>query len=175
MFKVEYMKQYNGEKKSISKSYRKDDSFMGKKVLLIYANEYFLTSPVYPFGLDIIAQHLRENGHTVCINLPFLRYQDTSKGIETILNDFQPDIAGIAIRNIDTAMACDPGGTFQLPGIKTHFFLPGIARIITVIKKNRPDTIAVGEISFIFFCTLLQKTCHKKQEISADFELKNVF
>jgi len=112
---------------------------MGKKVLLIYANEYFLTSPVYPFGLDIIAQHLRENGHTVCINLPFLRYQDTSKGIETILNDFQPDIAGISIRNIDTAMACDSGGTFQLPGINTHFFLPGIARIITVIKKNRPD------------------------------------
>jgi len=112
---------------------------MGKKVLLIYANEYFLTSPVYPFGLDIIAQHLRENGHAVCINLPFLRYQDTSREIEIILNDFQPDIAGISIRNIDTAMACDPGGTFQLPGINTHFFLPGIAEIITAMKKNRPD------------------------------------
>jgi len=117
---------------------------MKKRILLIYANEYFLTSPVYPFGLDIIAQQLKNKGHKVCIELPFLTHQDASRGVLVALKDFQPDIIGVSIRNLDTAMACDPSGTFTQPGIRIHFFLPGIAQMINEIKKHYPSLPVVA-------------------------------
>ena len=117
---------------------------MGKRILLIYANEYFLISPVYPFGLDIMAQYLEKNGHTVLIDLPFLSSQDLSMSIESALNDFKPEIIGVSIRNIDTAMASDPTGTFKKDGISTHFFLPEIARMIRTIKKSAPHIPVVA-------------------------------
>jgi len=115
-----------------------------KRILLIYSNEYFLTSPVYPFGLDVIAQQLESKGYKVCIELPFLTHQDASKGILATLKDFQPDIIGMSIRNIDTAMACDPSGTFTKPGIRTHFFLPNITKMIETIKKHCPNVPVVA-------------------------------
>lgn len=117
---------------------------MGRKILLIYANEYFLISPVYPFGLDIIAQYLEKKGHHVGIDLPFLTGPDLSTGIEAALDNFMPDIIGVGIRNIDTAMAQDPTGAFKKGGISTHFFLPGIARMIRIIKQLRPDIPVVA-------------------------------
>ena len=121
----------------------------GKRILLVYANEYFLISPVYPFGLDIMAQYLEKEGHRVCIDLPFLSRQGPSSGIESAINDFKPDIIGVSIRNIDTAMSCDPSGTYRLKGIRTHFFLPGIARMIKTIKKCGPNIpVVLGGTGF---------------------------
>ena len=34
-----------------------------KRVLLLYADSYYLVKQVYPFGLDLIANHLRRHGH----------------------------------------------------------------------------------------------------------------
>ena len=60
------------------------------------------------------------------------------------MNHFQPDIIGVSIRNLDTAMACDPSGTFTQPGIRIHFFLPGIAQMINEIKKHYPSLPVVA-------------------------------
>ncbi|MEA2059397.1 MAG: hypothetical protein U9P10_02520 [Thermodesulfobacteriota bacterium] len=80
------------------------------KILLIYANRCFLTHPVYPFGLNIIADHLRNRGHEVHIELPFIYDKTIDRGIDIVLNKFNPDLIGISIRNIDTAMACEKFG-----------------------------------------------------------------
>ncbi|MEA1969895.1 MAG: cobalamin-dependent protein, partial [Thermodesulfobacteriota bacterium] len=109
------------------------------KILLIYANRYFLESPIYPFGLNLIADYLENQGHEVHIDIPFIHHRDISKGMEIILKDFKPDIAGISIRNIDTAMACEKFGTWQRPGINTHFFLPDAEETVAAIKKQLPE------------------------------------
>ena len=122
---------------------------MGKRILLVYANEYFLISPVYPFGLDIMAQYLEKKGHRVRVDLPFLSRQGASGGIEAALSDFKPHIVGVSIRNIDTAMACDPSGAYRQNGIRTHYFLPGIAKMIRAIKRCAPQTpVVVGGTGF---------------------------
>ncbi|GBC64166.1 B12-binding domain-containing radical SAM protei n? [Desulfonema ishimotonii] len=122
---------------------------MTKRILLIYANEYFLTSPVYPFGLDIMASFLESQGHVVEIGLPFLVHGDPARGLTTMVQEFGPDILGIGIRNIDTAMACDPCGTLQEHGISTHFFLPKIARMVEALKKQCPKIpVVIGGTGF---------------------------
>ena len=114
------------------------------KILLIYANSYFLESPVYPFGLDLIAGFLRDQGHEVKIDMPFLYHGDTAEGMAAVLEAFLPDIAGISIRNIDTAMACETFGTWRQYGINTRFFLPHAAETVAAIKTLAPEVPVVA-------------------------------
>jgi len=79
----------------------------GKKILLLYADRYYLLNQVYPFGLDMISNYLKKRGHSVDIAYPFLPHMDYRENIRSVIEQTDPDFVGIGIRNLDTCMSCD--------------------------------------------------------------------
>ena len=118
-------------------------------VLLLYADKYYLIKQVYPFGLDLIANHLRQYGHRVTLDYPFLPDKEVETNFAKTLEETDPDVIGIGIRNLDTCMSCEAYGDFQGHDCKTFYFLPAIKGIVDMIKKRRPKMpIVVGGGAF---------------------------
>lgn len=110
-----------------------------KNVLLLYTDKYYLIKQVYPFGLDLIANHLRRHDFNVTIDYPFLPLPDLETNLIEIIKYCKPDAIGLGIRNIDTAMSCEKFGNHKGPGCKTFYFLPDIKKIVEIIRKLAPD------------------------------------
>jgi hypothetical protein len=110
-----------------------------KNVLLLYTDKYYLIKQVYPFGLDLIANHLRRHDCNVTIYYPFLPHPDLETNLNEIIKYCKPDAIGLGIRNIDTAMSCEKFGNHKGPGCKTFYFLPDIKKIVENIRKLAPD------------------------------------
>jgi len=110
-----------------------------KNVLLLYTDKYYVIKQVYPFGLDLIANHLRRHDFNVTIDYPFLPLPDLETNLNEIIKRCKPDIIGLSIRNIDTAMSCEKFGNHKGPGCKTFYFLPDIKKIVGIIRKFSTD------------------------------------
>lgn len=108
------------------------------KVLLLYTDRYYLIKQVYPFGLDLIADYLRQSGHDVTVEYPFLPEPDLETNLLNILEESRPEVIGLGIRNIDTCMSCETYGNCGGNNYKTFYFLPEIKRIADLIKKHAP-------------------------------------
>jgi len=108
------------------------------RVLLLYADRYYLIKQVYPFGLDLIADYLRQYGHDVTVEYLFLPELDLETNLSNILEKSRPEVIGLGIRNIDTCMACETYGNYAGNDYKTFYFLPEIRKIVDLIKKNAP-------------------------------------
>jgi radical SAM superfamily enzyme YgiQ (UPF0313 family) len=109
-----------------------------KRVLLLYTDKYYLIKQVYPFGLDLIANHLRDHGFEVAIEYPFLPSADPATNLMEILERSDPDLIGLGIRNLDTTMSWEPYGDHHGPGCQTFFFLPQIKEMVDVVRTLRP-------------------------------------
>lgn len=77
------------------------------KVLLISANTHAEPYPVYPLGLDYVAGSLAGRHEVSTLDMNVLREPDLLK---PMLTDFDPDITGISIRNIDNTDTTNPKG-----------------------------------------------------------------
>ena len=108
------------------------------RVLLLYTDRYYLIKQVYPFGLDLIADYLRQSGHDVTIEYPFLPEPDLETNLLNILEKSMPEVIGLGIRNIDTCMSCETYGNYGENDYKTFYFLPEIRKIADLIKKHAP-------------------------------------
>jgi len=106
-----------------------------KNVLLLYTDKYYLVKQVYPFGLDLIANHLKRHDFNVTIDYPFLPLPDLETNLNETIKRCKPDAIGLGIRNIDTAMSCEKFGNHKGPGCKTFYFLPDIKKIVKIIRK----------------------------------------
>ena len=62
-----------------------------KRILLLYTDTYYLVNQVYPFGLDIVAHHLRRDGYTVFVDYPFLENPDPKINLKRIISKSKPD------------------------------------------------------------------------------------
>jgi hypothetical protein len=111
-----------------------------KRILLLYADTYYLINQVYPFGLDVIANHLRRKGYRVFVDYPFLELSDPKANLERIIATSKPDLVGIGIRNLDTAFSQEPFGDQDGPDFRTFYFLPHVQRIIKIVKNILPQT-----------------------------------
>ncbi len=109
-----------------------------KKILLLYTDKYYLIKQVYPFGLDLIAHYLRQSGHDVTIEYPYLPDPDPEANLVSILEHAEPDIIGLGMRNIDTCMSCEEHGDYGGDGYKTFYFLPEVKGLVDFIKKHAP-------------------------------------
>jgi len=109
------------------------------KILLISANNERHPYPVAPIGIAYIAKALQNNGHAVRLtDICFV--EDGCSLIAEALQDFNPDVIGISIRNID-----------NLTYNKSVSYMPGIRRIVDFLKTRTVVPIVVGGSGFSIF------------------------
>lgn len=103
------------------------------KVLLINSNQYKLPVPAMPFGVCCIASAVEKAGHDVKV-LDLCFSNKCSSDIRKGIAEFQPDIVGISIRNIDT------GATYN-----TLFLLDEVKeKIVNPVKKSFSGPVVIG-------------------------------
>jgi len=110
-----------------------------RRILLLYADTYYLVNQVYPFGLDVLAHHLRRRGYTVVVGYPFLEHRDPETNLKEIIDGSRPDLIGIGIRNLDTAFSLEPFGDYDGADFRTFFFLPHVQEIVGIIRNLLPQ------------------------------------
>jgi radical SAM superfamily enzyme YgiQ (UPF0313 family) len=101
------------------------------KILLINPNR-FLSPPVPPIGLEYIAGHLIHGGHSVEV-LDLCFSKDIYQEVDAVYSSFMPDLVGITIRNIDSAL-------YQ----HNEFFLNEIGEIIDHMKSEHSLRVMIG-------------------------------
>jgi radical SAM superfamily enzyme YgiQ (UPF0313 family) len=101
------------------------------KILLINPNR-FHSPPVPPIGLEYIAGHLIHGGHSVEV-LDLCFSKDIYGELDTVVSSFKPDIVGITIRNIDSAL-------YQ----HNEFFLDEIQEIVDHVKSKFSLRVMIG-------------------------------
>jgi radical SAM superfamily enzyme YgiQ (UPF0313 family) len=89
--------------------------FTPMNVLLISANTETINMPVLPLGLAFVNAALMNRGYqTLIINL--MAAEDAEAILETAISDFEPDVIGVSVRNIDTQDIKNP--VFMLDPVK---------------------------------------------------------
>lgn len=73
------------------------------RILWVFANPY-IDLLAGPYGLEILDGICRESGFVTRITNPFVEFLDPIEGLQRLLKDFQPDMIGISLRNIDDAL-----------------------------------------------------------------------
>jgi len=102
------------------------------KILLVSTNRNTLPMPVMPIGACIVAHAAERSGHTVrLLDLMFTR--DPTAEVESAVMDFQPDVVGISVRNIDNNDMRD-----------TVFFLDNLRTIVDSIRTRTGAPIFLG-------------------------------
>jgi len=117
---------------------------MGKMVLLLYTDKYYLVNQVYPFGLDLIANYLRRCGHRVEIEYPFLPDMDWKRNLRQAIERSRPDVIGVGIRNLDTCMSCEKYGDLKEDDYSTFYFLPQVRELVSALKEVLPGVPIVA-------------------------------
>jgi len=120
-------------------------------VLLVSPNREHLPDPVFPLGLSYLASALREHDHNVrMLDLCFSEHMDSD--IQKVITDFQPDVIGMSLRNIDDV--CYP---------KQHSYLQEYKTTIGSLRRYSRAPIALGGSGF----TIMPEAF--MQELGADF------
>lgn len=116
------------------------------RVLLLHANPH-QSVPVSPYGLDTLAQTLRARkspAETLIVN-PFLESVDTRAHLLEVLGEFEPDLIGLSIRNIDNAIVAvsedepSDGSPIDVVG-----YAPAIRDLVGVIREWNEDVVCVA-------------------------------
>jgi len=103
------------------------------KVLMINSNRYKLPVPSMPFGLCCVASAVEHAGHEVRV-LDLCFSKKTGRDIADTISEFQPDVVGVGIRNIDTAAHYNT--LFQLGAVNDDVIVP--------LKKIFSGPIVIG-------------------------------
>ena len=69
-------------------------------VLLVSANTETINMPVLQLGLACVARATQTAGHKVRV-VDLLGEEDARRALETVIGEFQPDVIGVSVRNID--------------------------------------------------------------------------
>jgi radical SAM superfamily enzyme YgiQ (UPF0313 family) len=101
------------------------------RVLLINPNRY-VNPPVPPIGLEYLSASLKAQGHEAAI-LDLCFSENPYADIDHSVASFQPDIAGITVRNVDTVIYHT-----------NEFFLDQIKPIVTYLKRNHALQVVIG-------------------------------
>lgn len=74
------------------------------RVMLVYSNRTRILEPPPPIGLSYVATAAQKAGHEIrFVDLMFSR--DPEAEMRKTLHDFQPDVVGFSVRNIDNVVA----------------------------------------------------------------------
>jgi radical SAM superfamily enzyme YgiQ (UPF0313 family) len=101
------------------------------RVLLINPNRY-ASPPVPPIGLEYLLSSLAGQGHEARI-LDLCFSEDLYADIDQEIRSFQPDIAGVTVRNVDTVLYHT-----------NEFFLDQIRAIVGHLKRRHGLRVMIG-------------------------------
>lgn len=102
------------------------------KILLVNTNQATQPYPVFPVGLCSIASMLEKRGYEVSfLDLCFVK--DTARAIADRVGDFQPDLIGVGVRNLDNS---------DMVGFK--WFLPDVRAMVRQIRAVSRARIVLG-------------------------------
>jgi radical SAM superfamily enzyme YgiQ (UPF0313 family) len=109
------------------------------RVLLISANTEQINMPVLPLGLAYVAAAADTHGHTVKM-LNLMMQTDAQKALTEAIVDFNPEIIGISVRNIDDQKMENP-----------RFLLGTVKEVVAQCRKLSNATIILGGAGFSIF------------------------
>ena len=111
------------------------------RVLLVATNRTMTPFPVYPIGVDYVATALQK-AHEVRV-VDFAA-DDAEAELVAACRDFQPEVVGLSIRNVDSAETSNPEG-----------FIPDLERIVRLIRGGTAAALVLGGPGFSIFPTAL--------------------
>ncbi len=109
------------------------------KVLLISANTERINMPVLPLGLAYVAAAADSSGHTVK-TLNLMMSADTQDTLRKAIVEFNPEIIGISVRNIDDQNMQNP-----------RFLLEAVKDVVGTCRKYSDATIVLGGAGYSIF------------------------
>ncbi len=109
------------------------------KVLLISANTERINMPVLPLGLAYVAAAADNNGHKVKV-LNLMKTVDTQETLRKAIVEFNPEIIGISVRNIDDQNMENP-----------RFLLDTVKEFVITCRKHSNATIVLGGAGYSIF------------------------
>jgi len=109
------------------------------RVLLISANTEQINMPVLPLGLAYVAAALDEQGHTVKM-LNLMMQTNTQKALHQAIDEFNPEIIGLSVRNIDDQNMENP-----------RFLLKAVKDVVIACRKYSAATIVLGGAGYSIF------------------------
>jgi radical SAM superfamily enzyme YgiQ (UPF0313 family) len=107
------------------------------KVLLVSANQYTQPYPVYPLGLDYVADAIAARHSVEIIDLNLLA---DSEAFYKAIDQFSPDVIGLSIRNIDNTDSADPKG-----------FLHTYRELARAVRNRSSARLVLGGSGFTLF------------------------
>jgi len=107
------------------------------KILLISANTLTTPYPVYPIGLDHVAACI-DARHRVRIE--DLNALDGLNGLKHAIQEFDPDLMGLSLRNIDNTDTTDPMG-----------FMGNYRAVVESVRQASPAPVVLGGSGFTLF------------------------
>ena len=103
------------------------------KILIVSVNNFSVPHPVYPLGVDYVSGSISDRHQVKVVDMAVL----TDEELKSLLVEYQPDLTGLSIRNIDSTDI-----TSQLCSFDQ------VTRVVEVIKQNRPGLLVLGGSGF---------------------------
>lgn len=107
------------------------------KVLLVSANTLTSPYPVYPIGLDYLCEAITPNHQVEIADLNAFKDNRT---LRSFIDDYNPDIIGLSIRNIDNTDITDPKS-----------FIGQYVELVNFIRKISKVPLVLGGSGFTIF------------------------
>jgi len=102
------------------------------KILLISVNREKMPYPVFPLGLAYLAKALREEGHSIEV-LDLCFAQDMSIDLKKAIHQFQPELIGISLRNLD-----------NLTYPTSISYLKEVEEVVEVCRQSSSSRLVIG-------------------------------
>ncbi len=109
------------------------------RVLLISANSEQINMPVLPLGLAYVAAAADSRGHRVKM-LNLMMHADTQNILRKTIVEFNPEIIGISVRNIDDQKMENP-----------RFLLEAVKDAVSSCRQYSDATIVLGGAGYSIF------------------------
>jgi radical SAM superfamily enzyme YgiQ (UPF0313 family) len=106
------------------------------RVLLISANTLTAPYPVYPLGLDYVAAALDPAHNVRIVDMNCIQ----TEALQVVIDEFQPEIVGISLRNIDNTDTTAP-----------HGFIAEYRRLVKAVRAHCQAPIVLGGAGFSIF------------------------
>jgi lipid biosynthesis B12-binding/radical SAM protein len=115
------------------------------KILLISANVTLSPYPLYPLGVSIIAAALTKAGHTVRQE-DFLQQNNSLESIDLKVREFEPDLVGISVRNIDNVNL-----------VHEQYYIQNVKNIVNAVRGASNAKVLLGGAGFSLIPELILK------------------